>query len=51
LRDRVTAADPSISAYWDAWRALPFWTNGPLWFLWQLLALSAPNAAPEFRPR
>jgi len=50
---RVTAADPSISAYWDAWRALPFWTNGPLWFLWQLLALNvivaglhwlAPNA-------
>jgi glucans biosynthesis protein C len=50
---RVTAADPSLSAYWDAWRALPFWTNGPLWFLWQLLALNvvvagvhwlAPNA-------
>ncbi len=42
-----------MSAYWDAWRALPFWTNGPLWFLWQLLALNvvvagvhwlAPNA-------
>jgi hypothetical protein len=37
---RVTAADPSVSDYWDAWRALPFWTNGPLWFLWQLLALN-----------
>jgi hypothetical protein len=50
---RVTAADPSVAAYWDAWRSLPFWTNGPLWFLWQLLALNvvvaglhwlAPNA-------
>jgi glucans biosynthesis protein C len=49
----VTTAEPSISAYWDAWLALPFWTNGPLWFLWQLLALNviaaglhrlAPNA-------
>src|SRR6201996_7113055 len=37
---RVTATDPSFSGYWDAWRALPFWTNGPLWFLWQLLALN-----------
>jgi glucans biosynthesis protein C len=50
---RVSAADPSVAAYWDAWRSLPFWTNGPLWFLWQLLALNvvvaglhwlAPNA-------
>jgi glucan biosynthesis protein C len=50
---RVTATDPGVAAYWDAWRALPFWTNGPLWFLWQLLALNivvaglhwlAPNA-------
>jgi len=37
---RVTAADPGVAAYWDAWLALPFWTNGPLWFLWQLLALN-----------
>ena len=37
---RVTASDPSFAAYWDAWLALPFWTNGPLWFLWQLLALN-----------
>lgn len=36
----VTASDPSFSAFWDAWLALPFWTNGPLWFLWQLLALN-----------
>ncbi len=50
---RVTAPDPSIVAYWQAWRALPFWPNGQLWFLWQLLVLNifaiglywyAPNA-------
>ena len=50
---RVTAADPSVAAYWQEWRALPFWPNGQLWFLWQLLALNflvaslnwaAPNA-------
>jgi hypothetical protein len=52
---RLTAADPSIAAYWHSLRALPFWPNGPLWFLWQLLALNfiaagahfiAPNAIP-----
>jgi glucans biosynthesis protein C len=37
---RVTAADPSVAAYWETWLALPFWTDGPLWFLWQLLALN-----------
>lgn len=37
---RVTAADPSLSAYWHALLGLPFWPNGPLWFLWQLLALN-----------
>ncbi len=52
---RLTAADPSIAAYWHSLLALPFWPNGPLWFLWQLLALNfiaagvhfiAPNAIP-----
>jgi hypothetical protein len=37
---RVTAVDPSWSAFWTHWIALPFWTSGPLWFLWQLLALN-----------
>ena len=37
---RVGAADPSLSGYWRALLALPFWPNGPLWFLWQLLALN-----------
>jgi surface polysaccharide O-acyltransferase-like enzyme len=53
---RVRAADSSVVAYWHSLLALPFWPNGPLWFLWQLLALNvaavglhriAPNA---FRP-
>ena len=37
---RVTATDPGIASYWHALRGLPFWPNGPLWFLWQLLALN-----------
>ncbi len=52
---RLSAADPSLSGYWHSLLALPFWPNGPLWFLWQLLALNlvavglhlvAPNAIP-----
>ena len=52
---RLTAADPSLVAYWHGLIALPFWPNGPLWFIWQLLALNvvlvglhliAPNAVP-----
>ena len=34
------SADPSIAGYWHDWFALPFWPNGQLWFLWQLLALN-----------
>ena len=37
---RVTAVDTSVPAYWHALLALPFWPNGPLWFLWQLLVLN-----------
>lgn len=44
----ATGADPGVTAYWDAWFALPFWTNGPLWFLWQLLALNVVVAAVHF---
>ncbi len=45
--------DPSLTAYWQHYVALPFLPNGQLWFLWQLLALNfvavglnwiAPNA-------
>ena len=37
----VTAADPSVAAFWQHWSALPFWPCGPQWFLCQLLALNA----------
>jgi len=37
---RLTAADPGALAYWHSLDALPFWPNGPLWFIWQLLALN-----------
>ncbi len=37
---RVTATDPSWSAFWTHWTALPFWPSGQLWFLWYLLALN-----------
>jgi glucans biosynthesis protein C len=36
----VTAADPSVDAYWQHLTALPFWPCGPQWFLWQLLTLN-----------
>ena len=48
----VTGADPAVAAYWDALLALPFWVNGPLWFLWQLLALNIAVATLQrFAPR
>ena len=37
---RVGASDPSWSAYWTHWVALPFWPTGPMWFLSFLLALN-----------
>jgi glucans biosynthesis protein C len=37
---RITAIDGSATAYWHALLSLPFWPNGPLWFLWQLLVLN-----------
>jgi hypothetical protein len=36
----VTAVDPRLTEYVRHYMALPFWPNGPMWFLWQLLALS-----------
>jgi surface polysaccharide O-acyltransferase-like enzyme len=53
---RLTADDPSLLAYVQTLLALPFWPNGPLWFIWQLLALNfiavalhffAPNTIPS----
>lgn len=37
---RVTAVDPGLIAYGRHFLALPFWPNGPMWFLWQLLVLT-----------
>lgn len=49
---RVTATDPSVAAYLRHLFALPFWPNGPMWFLWQLLALTFVAAALHaFAPR
>jgi peptidoglycan/LPS O-acetylase OafA/YrhL len=42
---RVTAIDPSWTAYWKHLVALPFWPSGPLWFLWELLVLDVAAAA------
>jgi hypothetical protein len=41
----VTANDPGVAAYARHFLALPFWPNGPMWFLWQLLALTILAAA------
>jgi peptidoglycan/LPS O-acetylase OafA/YrhL len=42
---RVTAVDPSWSAFWAHWLALPFWPSGPMWFLWLLLLFNIVAAA------
>jgi peptidoglycan/LPS O-acetylase OafA/YrhL len=36
---RVTAIDPSLSAFWAHWTALPVTPTGSMWFLWYLIAL------------
>jgi glucans biosynthesis protein C len=41
---RQTAVDPSWPAYWAHLRALPFRPDGPLWFLWILLAFNVAAA-------
>ncbi len=37
---RLTANDPGVIAYAHHYLALPFLPNGPMWFLWELLALT-----------
>jgi hypothetical protein len=37
---RVTAVDPGLIAYGRGYLALPFWPNGPMWFLWLLSAFT-----------
>jgi peptidoglycan/LPS O-acetylase OafA/YrhL len=39
-----TADDPGVAAYWRHFLALPFWPNGPAWFL-QVLAVAGLAAA------
>jgi glucans biosynthesis protein C len=41
---RIRAVDPSLSAFWQHWLALPFWPSGPPWFLWHLLVLNVAAA-------
>ena len=38
---RLTAVDPSPTAFWEHWRTLPIWLAGPAWFLWHLFLPSA----------
>jgi hypothetical protein len=42
---RLSAADPSLVGYVRAYGALPFTPNGPMWFLWMLMALDVVAAA------
>jgi glucans biosynthesis protein C len=42
---RLRALDPSLYTYIRQYLALPFWPNGPMWFLWQLLALTVTASA------
>jgi len=42
---RITAADPSWSAFRSHWAALPITPAGPLWFLWFLTVLDIACAA------
>jgi fermentation-respiration switch protein FrsA (DUF1100 family) len=49
---RVTAVDTGLVAYTRHFLALPFWPNGPMWFLWQLLAMAILAAGMyRFAPR
>jgi glucans biosynthesis protein C len=52
----ATADDPGFAAFWEHWRALPFWPSGPPWFLWQLFVLNLAAAmlctfGPRWRAR
>jgi len=40
-----TAADPSFIGFWRHWLALPFWSCGPMWFLWLLMVTDFSAAA------
>jgi glucans biosynthesis protein C len=47
-----TAVDPGLAAFWRHWLALPFWSCGPMWFLWLLLVGDfAAAGLHKFAPR
>ena len=49
---RETAVDPGVIDYARHYLALPFMPNGPVWFLWQLLALTVlASGLHRFAPR
>jgi hypothetical protein len=41
----VRTVDPSIAGFWQQWMSLPFWPNGPEWFLCVLLVMNMTAAA------
>jgi hypothetical protein len=41
---RTTAINPTLMDYGRSLFALPFWPNGPMWFLWELLAFTVLGA-------
>jgi hypothetical protein len=40
-----TAANPTLTGFWQQWRMLGQWPTGPAWFLWVLLAFDCLAAA------
>lgn len=36
----VRTVDPGFADFWEQWTSLPFWPNGPEWFLWLLLIMN-----------
>jgi glucans biosynthesis protein C len=44
----TSTANPTVADYVRRYLALPFWPNGQLWFLWQLLALNLIAAGVNF---
>ena len=47
----ATGLDPGLTAYAQTYLALPFWPNGPMWFLWMLMAMTLiPAALHRFIP-
>jgi len=47
----ATGLDPRLTAYAQTYLALPFWPNGPMWFLWLLLTMTViPAALHRFIP-